>query len=527
MIPYMYTPNGFDAHELINYYFHEEDTNIKPEHLQYICHCIISSNITHKEKYWKKYFKDGFIPLRADYLKNILSNYKACLDLLVQSDVIVCDNHFIVGQKAKGYRLHDRFIGNGFKKVNTVGGVKRQFWKQENKSPKSVEVKMREESVKHLVDHLKDPSFKINMDKVSEYLVTIKKAAQVKANNIFKYGNIGKAESILRQSKINCDTFQEIAENINSKDFGTIVDKKGLRLHSPLTRMPSHMRKFLTYKGQKIIALDIKNSQPYLTLLILCNHNFYSCGAQQKKEVRLKWLDYELYQLLLPLFKYIKTITLQKFPETLAGIENESLQKYIGDAILGRVYDSFVKEKEGTKKFQKARNKVKEQFMEVLFDVPKITTELKEFIEYYQRPFEVFNLIKSTSVGRYKKRRLPSSVNRRERALEALETRIKPNQDHSQAVKKNTPNRPLNEYVEIDEGYTKLATLLQRIESYIVLDVVCKKINQIDPTIPLFTVHDSIATTEPHVNLVYDTIMEECKKIIGCPPKVHHEKWFL
>lgn len=41
------------------------------------------------------------------------------------------------------------------------------------------------------------------------------------------------------------------------------------RLHTNLTNMPSKFRPYLTYYGENIQSLDIKNSQTYFMVLVL------------------------------------------------------------------------------------------------------------------------------------------------------------------------------------------------------------------------------------------------------------------
>lgn len=79
-------------------------------------------------------------------------------------------------------------------------------------------------------------------------------------------------------------------------------------------------------------------------------------------------------------------------------------------------------------------------------------------------------------------------------------------------IKKNNKNR--------------LAIILQRIESYLFLDVICKKISKENPNIPLFTIHDSIATTEEYVDIVDETTYNTLTDYVGYPPKLKREAWF-
>jgi hypothetical protein len=75
------------------------------------------------------------------------------------------------------------------------------------------------------------------------------------------------------------------------------------------------------------------------------------------------------------------------------------------------------------------------------------------------------------------------------------------------------------------KNYNSLAILLQRIESYIVIDVICREIAKINPDIPLFTIHDSIATTEECSELVCSIMKDKLKSFIGVSPTLKKELW--
>ncbi len=71
-----------------------------------------------------------------------------------------------------------------------------------------------------------------------------------------------------------------------------------------------------------------------------------------------------------------------------------------------------------------------------------------------------------------------------------------------------------------------LPLILQRIESYLVLEVICKRIAKEQPSIPLFTVHDSIATTVGNEKIVRDIMLEELTRYIGLEPSLKYDYWF-
>jgi len=69
--------------------------------------------------------------------------------------------------------------------------------------------------------------------------------------------------------------------------------------------------------------------------------------------------------------------------------------------------------------------------------------------------------------------------------------------------------------------------VLMRWESYAVLQCITKRILKDHPNVPLFTIHDGIATTKENVDLVASIICEELKALTGFSPVLKPEEWDL
>jgi hypothetical protein len=70
-----------------------------------------------------------------------------------------------------------------------------------------------------------------------------------------------------------------------------------------------------------------------------------------------------------------------------------------------------------------------------------------------------------------------------------------------------------------------LPRLLQSIESYLMINVIAKRISIEYPDAPIFTIHDSISTTAEYVDIVEAIMTEELTKAIGHTPKLEPEVW--
>lgn len=219
-------------------------------------------------------------------------------------------------------------------------------------------------------------------------------------------------------------------------------------------------------------------------------------------------------------------IMLQEILKTLANTEDATFKNYIEDAAKGNIYDRFMDIKDDDPEYNLRRDIMKESFFKILYG--RKSTKGKKFYEAYELPFRVFDLIKSVQTGETKK--LPNKAKRFEHLkpityLENNEPVYVKNapEDRNGSVKLN---KPLPAFITVDKGYAKLATTLQRIESHLLLDVVCSKVAKEIPNIPLVTVHDSIATTEEYIETVEATIKEVLTEVIGFPPKLKRENWY-
>ena len=75
------------------------------------------------------------------------------------------------------------------------------------------------------------------------------------------------------------------------------------------------------------------------------------------------------------------------------------------------------------------------------------------------------------------------------------------------------------------EHHNCLAILLQRIESFIIIEVICKRVSKEYPELPIFTIHDCIVTLKGKEEILIQIINEEMIKMIGIAPKLSYDFW--
>jgi len=64
-------------------------------------------------------------------------------------------------------------------------------------------------------------------------------------------------------------------------------------------------------------------------------------------------------------------------------------------------------------------------------------------------------------------------------------------------------------------GPERFSYLLQRTESYLLLNIVCREFNDLYPESPVFTIHDAVLTDEEHYQKLIRLVQERLKEITG------------
>lgn len=246
------------------------------------------------------------------------------------------------------------------------------------------------------------------------------------------------------------------ASRITNHDFNCSRDSTSKRLHSNVTNMKTELRRYLRVEGEPLTNIDIKNSQPYLSTLLLTN----------PRKVAFLAKDPDLGALL----------------KSMKSVDSEDVKRYISLVTSGVFYDYLVDE------FKKSgliltRDETKPKVLLIFFSDDKaiynnIENKTREiFIELFPTVHRQFSIIRGAGKG------------------------------------------------ENYQNFKRFAILLQRIESYLVLDVIMKKVYRKFPTTFVMTIHDSILTVSD--GAVVDTIKNmmgnDLQKFVGWPAQLKIE----
>ena len=76
-----------------------------------------------------------------------------------------------------------------------------------------------------------------------------------------------------------------------------------------------------------------------------------------------------------------------------------------------------------------------------------------------------------------------------------------------------------------NNNHPAFSICLQRLEAELVLHKICKKISEDRPNVVIFSLHDSIITTEENVEYVKSVMYNVLKDNIGIAPNFKVERW--
>ena len=241
------------------------------------------------------------------------------------------------------------------------------------------------------------------------------------------------------------------------------------RLTTNLTGINKILREFITYKGQKLVEVDISNSQPFLLIHLLNKAYSIPKGYDGKPS------------------EYLHGRRVGDFSD---------LDLYYWLVETGNLYAHVFLEKKASKKpgfakalFDDKRRLIKDQVLKLFMGDPEAHPTLsKEFAGIFPTVYEVME--------RYRKRST---------------SELKWSESKQEFYSRRTNN--------------KLAMALQGLEAKIVLDGVCHKFHVKYPDVPLFTIHDCLVTVDGYQAPLREILKTECHKAVGRVPEIKGTKW--
>jgi hypothetical protein len=405
----------------------------------------------------------GFINMNAERMQKFNHNYKLYLDHLLKHRFIRTDMKYIPGSKSKAYLLDD------YKKHQAkVARVPVTDFVIRKKKRAELEIgqKNNQKTEKRHNHMTKWFNSKLQID--ADSAIKMIEEMYPEQTGGIRGTRKGKPSDWAKRYK----AIYAINKFANKEFYYSVDDNVG-RFHSNLTNIKREIRNFITYDGQKLVNVDIKNSQPLFSTLLL-HKSFY-----QNQTLLLNFYSFPTFlQLLLPpnspsssnhssittiimLVESLKKLTDKGFGEYENYVNSGEFYKKLADA----VYPSIPFDKQN----------MKTMIFTILFSNNRFIGQpgaeaKKDFRSAFPNVYELFRLIKV-------------------------------------------------------KNHRALAHLLQRIESKIMIEEVASRIAKECPNLPFFTIHDSLATTIGNEQYVGKIIKEEASKLTGLSLLIGLEKW--
>jgi hypothetical protein len=299
------------------------------------------------------------------------------------------------------------------------------------------------------------------------------------------------------------DPFNTFFSSINAiariykKNYYLKVDPKAGRLHTNLTNLPGIYFDTLTVNKKPIVGYDIANSQPYFASCLIYLKLSQDIISWKKGEkfppFRLDTSIFNSNSLKSrPLFPSLSSNLTNYHNEKSQGSSNHlisQLQQVIPISLFIMIQDSYV-----SRYFIDVYRfgKMCEQgdlYNSIADSVKDLAGMDKQKIK--QTFFQMFFSKSGNNHGIAKevKKLFPQTI------------------DYIKQIKNEDKNT---------KGY--FAILLQRLESYFILEKVCKRLHREHPKAPIFTKHDSVYTIEEYRLELLRIMQEESLALFGVSP---------
>lgn len=402
----------------------------------------------------------GFVNLQAKRLQAFNHNYGKYINYLLGK--VIRRNGYILGEKSFGYCINTRNEDGGLKAIPIKDFIARKNVKKEF-------------SEKQTSSGIKGKEYEYLTKWFNSQLKIDGRKAREMVEELFPPLTGGIRGTKKGQPSRTTKRYKSLVaiEKFEKQQFYNSVDSNIGRFHSNIANIKKELRRFITYNGQQLINVDIKNSQPLFSTMLLSN-TFYNKSSK----------SLNIYQLpsVLPLIntnntKLNKIISIIDYyimiVESSESQYGKGFQKYISLVNSDDLYRRMASIIAPNKPYNKAEMKTM-MFM-VFFSsnrfIGQPQAHFKRLFKLnFPEVYEVFAKLKKSN-------------------------------------------------------HAALSHILQRIESTVIVERSAKRIAEEQPNLPIFTVHDSIATTKGNEEYVSRIIKEEIYTYTGVNAQVGFEIW--
>lgn len=445
-----YIPKNLDLKALLQKYPPKFRYNI--DKFRYIISLITSIPAFNKE------ILDcyDFVPINKTILKKRVSDYPRYIEYLIKHGVFEINRQYVPGIRSQSYKFTPKY--------QTEIQVENIPNTTKNRAMTKRKEKVSNQKKYNYLYKWLNPMIHIDFKSALNYL-----QSELVANS--------KADLSKALKKFNA-TYANIYR-IAESDFYFSIDNNIHRLHTNFTNLKKEYRNFITYNGQRLVAVDFVNSQPLISCALL-HEDFYQTTKAGEEMV----FGYNNYNISNQVSQYFNN--------------NSSLSTSLSSLIM-LTKDEVNDNRQGFQRFiSECENGVIYEYLE---------KKLKEKCNIEVEDRKALKRIVFTTLF---------TDNRFLGQPEAEPKRL---------FKKMFPD-VYRVFVKLKQGDKRfLPILLQSIESKLMLDYITRRISKERPDMPIWTIHDSVVCPVGNEQYVETVMQEETKKAIGVYPKVSFEYW--
>lgn len=413
----------------------------------------------------------GYVSINSKLIRNFFKDYLSYLDYLILTGVLETKGQYIQGKQSKGYRFTERYANAPLVRYDYPAFI------QNTDNVASIQEEIYNKKTGNFVHNpiLDFPYLSywystkgLQIDEEAALTCAYQMMQDKISKGIQSWDiNRDKSRNNLIKRKNPLTQYHAALYNINSiaiGDYKVSIDSNVHRLHSVITNLQKDYRRFLSYNGQKLVNVDICNSQPYLLCLLL-NPSFWDKTSDIPLNIGM--LSHNIQGMvqeehLSEIYKYVLS---------LSACHDTALENYIKTASQGKVYEYMQEVINKRENVNLKRDDIKTMILTTLFSKNRfMPTYKKYFKQNFPQIYELIRLVKK-------------------------------------------------------ENHETLACILQNIESEIILHRCCCQIWHIsNHQVPVFTIHDSICTTIGNEVFVKEIMIQELTKAVGEIPFIKIEK---
>jgi len=475
--------------ELLLHQYDPDLSRTRKKNLTDRIHYFLSRITTTNDNY--KLTDDGYHPVCSVIMKNIVDNrhYKTILDILSDpEDPIIESNksyHTPNPRKqngeCKGYRLTQKYNTGNTKSVILPDNL----WDRVQKHSKRKEQQLLFDYT-FLTQQFDDHLITISPD-VYEYIrdVGIELLAKVADDSEYQtkmiYNLIGR--------------WLYYVKKINQGEIWNQVSSKNHRLNSNITNLPRELRPFLRINGKKMGMIDVSSSQPYILSSVM-NVNFFNDTIQ----------GYNLYTIYPSMYEMLVD---EGYIKTNVSYSSGNTMNYVS-SISGSSARIIYKEEP---------THSSPPFMWCHFSIK----EIESIHKFQSAPFEndfYMSLLESYTEETGEVLDQPEGI--RQKLKDSMMLVLF---DDNYYHRKNKYTQMFGAvYPGVDNwinevhkviGKSQFAYLLQRCESYLILNVVAREFYDKHPEAPIFSIHDALLSYDEYLPEIAGITLDRFKFIIG------------